>query len=80
MSETKKVNKKPPFEPFQVIVTSSRLNVRKSASKSGEVLNQITDHGTYTVTRYATGKDSAFGWGYLREVKGWVSLYYCKRV
>lgn len=81
MAETKKPrSKKPPFEPFKVQVTSNKLNMRTKPSFEGEIVGHIIDHGEYTVTKYSTGKNAAFGWGYLSEKKAWVSLDYCKRI
>ena len=81
MSEEKKPkSKKPPFEPFKVRVTSKNLNMRTKPSFEGEIVGHITDQGKYTVTKYSTGKNAAFGWGYLSETKAWVSLDYCKRI
>lgn len=53
---------------FQIRVIVEKLPVRKRANSKSDVVENITDKGTYTIVK-TQGK-----WGKLKSGKGWVSL------
>ena len=66
------------FEPYQVRVTATNLNIRKGAGTNFPSAGYIKP-GVYTIVEEADGK-GATRWGKLKSGKGWISLDYAKKV
>ena len=75
-------NKKPAFEPYHVVINTSRLNIRKGAGTKYKSLG-FTGKGIFTIVDEANGA-GASKWGLLKSHEdnrdGWVSLDYCKKI
>ena len=75
-------NKKPAFEPYHVVINTSRLNIRKGAGTNHKRIG-FTGKGVFTIVDEANGT-GASKWGLLKshedERDGWVSLDYCKKI
>lgn len=57
-----------------VVVTASLLNVRKGAGTNYGVITTVKKDFSYTISEVKNG------WGKLKEISGWVSLKYCKKI
>ena len=72
---------KPPFDPYLVRAIVEGVKVYKDPTVDSDVIFTITDlSAIYKVVKYFNGRKAIFGWGYLEELKGWVSLDYFFRV
>lgn len=80
-TETPVVQKETPvvFTPYLARVIIDALNIRSGPSINNDVVDCITDHGSYTIIEVS--KDSADKlWGKLKSGAGWVRLDYTERV
>ena len=66
------------FQPYQVRVEITDLNIRTGPSTDYAKVQYIPV-GTYTIVEEANGK-GATKWGRLKSGAGWISLDYVKRV
>ena len=73
------------FEPYNVRITASVLNIRSGAGTGYNVVNAIQGNNSneYTIIAEAEG-DGATKWGLLKEYSerknGWISLDYVKKI
>lgn len=67
------------FTPYKVKVTTSALNIRKSAGTGSAVVGCIRDRGVYTIVAESSGT-GATKWGKLKSGAGWISLDYTQKV
>ncbi len=65
---------KPKFEPYQVEVKISNLNIRKGPGTNYACTGKYTGRGTFTIVEESKGKGSDSGWGKLKSGAGWISL------
>lgn len=65
--------------PYTVKITDDSLNIRKGPSTNFDVVDKITNKGTYTIVEEANGQ-GATKWGKLKSGAGWISLDYCTKV
>lgn len=74
-----------PFEPYNVRITASVLNIRSGAGTGYNVVNAIQGNNSneYTIIAEADGA-GATKWGLLKEYSerknGWISLDYVKKI
>lgn len=68
------------FIPVNAIVKvdTDVLNIRKGPGTEYQKNGQITDEGSYTVTKVSSGIGSNNGWGKLKSGAGWISLDYVR--
>ncbi len=63
------------FAPYRVKITTTALNIRKSAGTNASVVGCIRDKGIYTIVDEADGI-GATKWGKLKSGAGWIALDY----
>ena len=69
-----------PFEPYDVILTSNTLNVRKGPGFDHYIVTTlIDDQNVYTIVE-EDADHQGNRWGYLRSGLGWIMLQYTKKV
>lgn len=68
-----------PSEEFKVKVDINTLNIRKGPGTNYEK-NGVTGIGTFTITEVKSGQGSPEGWGKLKSGKGWISLYFARKI
>lgn len=59
---------------YKVKVTASVLNIRAGAGTNTKVVGTLKNGNTVTIV------DTKNGWGKLSDGRGWISLYYTKRI
>lgn len=68
----------PSVSEYTVNVTADCLNVREAPGTNFSIIDQITDHGTYTIIKESTGPGASL-WGKLKSNGGWIALDYTSK-
>lgn len=69
-----KINKEKTFEPYQVEVKITTLNIRKGPGTNYARTGKFTGKGVFTIVAESKGTGSDKGWGKLKSGAGWISL------
>lgn len=75
-----RLNKKKAFEPYQVKVEISTLNIRKGPGTDHARTGEFTGKGIFTIVKESKGKGSDSGWGKLKSGAGWISLDFTTKI
>lgn len=68
------------FEPFQVKVNISYLNIRTGPGTNYAKTGHMTGVGVFTIVEVKGGEGSTCGWGRLKSGAGWISLDYATKI
>lgn len=68
------------FQPYQVRVTISDLNIRKGPGTNYTRTGKFTGKGVFTIVAESSGTGSKKGWGKLKSGAGWISLDYANKL